>query len=208
MKSKRALLVSCSVILLCMSIIVGMTYALFTDTVPVKNHLQAGKMDVTLTRTNLVTLTLDEKTGFLVKTESAEDVDFSEPADSNVFGITKDTLVVPGSKYTVEMQIANSSDVAFGYWVEIVFDDKDDLALADQIKVSVTTDKETSAYLSDGLSIGSETKPIGTLAIGGSGVFTVSVEFVDGDSNDLAAGQALDFDLVVNAVQIIEAPKS
>ena len=45
---KRALLVSASVILLCMTIIVGMTWALFTDTATVENHLQAGDLNITL----------------------------------------------------------------------------------------------------------------------------------------------------------------
>ena len=47
---KRALLVSASVILLCMTIIVGMTWALFTDTQKVNNHLQAGDLSITLKR--------------------------------------------------------------------------------------------------------------------------------------------------------------
>ena len=46
MRRKRALLISCSVILLCVSIIVGMTYALFTDSVSVNTHLQAGNLDI------------------------------------------------------------------------------------------------------------------------------------------------------------------
>ena len=41
---KRALLVSGSVILLCMTIIVGMTWALFTDTRTLTNHLKAGDL--------------------------------------------------------------------------------------------------------------------------------------------------------------------
>ena len=47
---KRTLLVSCAVILLCMTVIIGMTWALFTDTHTVKNHLKAGDLDITLER--------------------------------------------------------------------------------------------------------------------------------------------------------------
>ena len=50
---KRTLLVSSAVIMLCMTIIVGMTWALFTDTQTVHNHLQAGDLKITLKRTEL-----------------------------------------------------------------------------------------------------------------------------------------------------------
>jgi predicted ribosomally synthesized peptide with SipW-like signal peptide len=47
------LLVSAAVILLCMTIVVGMTWALFTDTKGVANHLRAGDLSITLKRTEL-----------------------------------------------------------------------------------------------------------------------------------------------------------
>ena len=121
---KRALLVSASVILLCMTIIVGMTWALFTDTQKVTNHLQAGDLSITLKRTELTKTTLNAQ-GKLV--ESAPDTttkNFSNPTDENVFGIVEGEKIVPGTKYVAKMQIENNSDVAFGYWIEIVCTDK------------------------------------------------------------------------------------
>ena len=47
---KRTLIVSAAIILLAMTIIVGTTFALFTDTQTVSNHLQAGTLEVTLKR--------------------------------------------------------------------------------------------------------------------------------------------------------------
>ncbi len=209
-KKKRSVLLSVLTLVLCLALVAGGTYALFSDGVTLKNHLQAGTLDITLTRTNLVTKSLHDKTGFLVGTENPEDIDFSNPTDRNVFDITDDTLIVPGCWYSAEMQIANNSDVAFGYWLEIVFDDTANLALADQLNVKVTTaEGVTEAKLSESAGlIGSESDPIGILAKTGSRLFTIRVEFLELEDsvNNAAKSQALDFDVIVHAVQAIEAP--
>ena len=219
---KRALLVSSVVILLCMTIIIGMTFALFTDSVKLTNHLQAGTLDITLIRTNLNTTQLNNDTGFLVDIDDPNDVDFSEANGLNVFGLTDESLFVPGSMYSAEMQIINNtpehkSDVAFGYWLEIVFDDSADLTLADQLKVTIvtatgTTTKFLSQLAKTGVTtytIGNDTAPIGTLAKTGSALFTVTVEFcnLDYSVNNGAKNQAVDFDLIVHAVQVQRAPQ-
>lgn len=217
-KKKRSVLLSVMTLVLCLALIAGGTYALFSDQVTLTNHLEAGTLDITLTRTNLVTTSLNADTGFLVKTENPKDIDFSKPADpndpnaenKNVFDITDGALIVPGCMYSAEMQIANNSDVAFGYWLEIVFDDTKDLTLAEQLKITVTTvDGTTTGMLnaSAGL-IGKEAEPIGVLAKGGSALFTVTVEFcnLDDSINNNAMGKTFDFDVVVHAVQITTAP--
>ena len=134
MKRSRVLLISCAVILICLAVVLGVTYGLFSDTETLNHHLKAGNMDITLFRTHLVTTSLDQTTGFLVKTEDPADVDFSNTT-KNVFSMSDSSLIVPGSEYSAEMQISNNSDTAFAYWIEIRFDDKDDLAIADQIEV-------------------------------------------------------------------------
>ncbi len=206
---KRALLVSASVILLCMSIIIGITVALFTDTAQVTNHIQAGDLNITLERTNLITKSLDNTTGFLRETENDEIVDFSNTTERNVFDIDKDTRIVPGCDYTAAMRVSNNSDVAFAYWVEIVYEnaeDEQENALAEQLKVTVTTDTGKDAFLSEGLVVGSSEQPIGVLAKGASGEFTIKVEFLDLAENNAAKNQDLKFDLVVYAVQVTDSP--
>lgn len=209
---KRSVLLSALTLMLCLALVASGTYALFSDQVTLKNHLQAGTLDITLIRTNLTTLSLDNNTGFLVQTEDGEDVDFSAPTDRNVFDITDETLIVPGCVYTAEMQIQNNSDVAFGYWLEIVFDDTVDLTLAEQLKVTVATvdtEKSISGMLNEnkGL-IGEEADPIGILAKTGSALFTVTVEFSDLDHsvNNNAKLTSFEFDIIVHAVQITTAP--
>lgn len=206
---KRALLVSASVILLCMTIIVGMTWALFTDTQKVTNHLQAGDLSITLKRTELTKTTLNAQGKLVTSEPDTNPLTFSNPTDENVFGIVEGEKIVPGTKYVAKMQVENHSDVAFGYWIEIVCTDKTNGAdLAKQLKVTVNTGSDASAFVNDGLTVGSSSNYVGELIIGASAEFTVTVEFLDSfvaanniDHNDLAQGENLSFDLVVHAVQ-------
>ena len=206
---KRALLVSASVILLCMTIIVGMTWALFTDTQKVTNHLQAGDLSITLKRTELTKTTLNAQGKLVTSAPDTTTKNFSNPTDENVFGIVEGEKIVPGTKYVAKMQVENHSDVAFGYWIEIVCTDKTNGAdLAKQLKVTVNTGSDASASVNDGLTVGSSSNYVGELIIGASAEFTVTVEFLDRfvaanniDHIDLAQGENLSFDLVVHAVQ-------
>ena len=61
---KRILITSFSVIILCLCILVGVSYSLFTDSEQVTNHLKSGELDITLERTNLEYVTLNEQ-GYL-----------------------------------------------------------------------------------------------------------------------------------------------
>ena len=206
---KRALLVSASVILLCMTIIVGMTWALFTDTQKVSNHLQAGDLSITLKRTELTKTTLNAQGKLVTSAADTTTKNFSNPTDENVFGIVEGEKIVPGTKYVAKMQVENHSDVAFGYWIEIVCTDKTNGAdLAKQLKVTVNTGSDASASVNDGLTVGGSSNYVGELIIGATAEFTVTVEFLDSfvaanniDHNDLAQGENLSFDLVVHAVQ-------
>ncbi len=206
--SKRSVMLSVMTLVLCVALVAGGSYALFSETVTITNHLRAGTMDITLTRTELVTVSLDPSTGLLVRTQNTEDVDFSDPTARSVFDITDQMLLVPGSYYQAEMQIANHSDVAFGYWLEIVFSDELP-ELADQLQVKVTTAAGTrEALLSESAgTIGNAGAPIGVLDKTQSASFTVSVEFLDlTGANDVVKSQNLYFDVIVHAVQSATLP--
>ncbi len=196
---RRTLLLSITTLALALSLVAGATFALFTDSVTLGNHLQAGTLDVTLTRTNLVTETLDSQ-GLLTKTEDSADVDFSDSTDKNIFNITPTTLIVPGSTFNAELELANNSTVAFNYYIEIVYKgDSEDLAK--QLKVTANTGTETSAYVKDGVTLGSKTAPLGTLVKGAKKVFTVEVVFENLSNNNDAQGKNVQFDLIVHAIQ-------
>ena len=226
---KRALLVSGAIILLCMCIIVGMTYALFTDTQKVTNHLKAGDMSITLKRIELTKTTLNDS-GYLAETKvqktTDKPVDFTNPTDENVFDLTTKNgevteLIVPGSKFVAKMQIENNSDVAFGYWIEIVCTDKTSgVDLAEQLKVTVSSKKGTSSTVSvgDGLIVGSKDSFVDVVEIDAANKtseFTVTVEFKDegftfengvlSSVNNSAKAEDLHFDLIVYAVQVTKA---
>ena len=202
--SRRSVLLSVMTVVLCVTLVAGGSYALFSESVTMTNHLQAGTMDITLMRTELTAVSLDPSTGLLVKVQDGADVNFSAPTARSVFDMTDQTLLVPGSFYQAEMLIANHSDVSFGYWLEIVFSDEEALVLADQLKVTVTSAAGTKeARLSESAGeIGNASAPIGVLDKTQQAVFTVSIEFLDlTGENDAAKSQNLYFDVIVHAVQ-------
>lgn len=218
-KSKRSVLLAVLTLMLCLALVAGGTYALFSDQVTLDNHLQAGTMDITLKRVKLTKGELDNSTGFIKSVTNEEEIDFSKPYDSNdpnaknknVFDITDGALIVPGCWYTADMKLINNSDVAFGYWLEIVFDDKVDLTLAKQLKITVTTADQTKSISkmlneSAGL-IGDDEHLIEVLPKTGSALFEITVEFCDlDDANNDAKSKSFDFDVVVHAVQVTTAP--
>ena len=198
---KRVLLVSGAIILLCMTIIAGMTFALFTDSKSVRNHLQAGDLEVTLTRTYLEYSTLDPQ-GKLAVTKVEDDYNFTNSTNENVFGVdAKNIRIVPGSYFKADMQIANAGNVAFTYDLRIQLAGKAN-ALSEQLQVTIIRADGTSVTkmlteLASGLKIsGGE-----LLAGAGAETFTVIVTFLDSDANNLAQTELVEFDLVVSAVQ-------
>ena len=213
MKKKRVLLISCSVIMLCICIIAGMSYALFTDSVSVDNHLQAGNLNVTLTRTNLEYSVLNAE-GELAVTTVAEDLDLTTSNANNVFGIdSTDIRIVPGSYFDADLEIKNAGNTAFNYSISIkLLGNSTDLA--EQLKVTVThpngtTTEKMLSELAGGLSIDTGKMKVGDTAQS----FSVRVEFVnDSDynvnlpvedrlNNNAAQNDSAVFDLVVTAVQ-------
>lgn len=202
MNKKRILITSCSVVLLCICAIIGTVYALFSDTVSVKNHLQAGTLDVTLERTELK-YTLLNQNGQLETIEDLTPIDFTSPNNENVFGIDdSDVNIVPGSYFEAKMKLKNTGNVAFDCNVIIKLDGSSN-ALAEQLRVTVTRQgqepivKSLSALNDNGYSIA-----IGEMGANASDeVFTVRVEFITFDSNNDAQDLSASFDLVVEAIQ-------
>lgn len=233
MRNKRALLISTTVILLCVTVIAGVTWALFTDTRTVVNHMEAGDLTITLTRTELTKTTLDSD-GLLATTvvqkPTDEEVDFTEPSDENIFGLTEGERLVPGSKFVATMKVQNQSDVAFNYWIRIVCKGEDAAkALAQQTAITIyrdlngdgEIDLETEAVtvdrtISSGVEDGNEQNFVGLITKGESDRFVIAVEFLDkgfhfedgvlSSENNAAQTQDVEFDLIVYAVQATKAP--
>lgn len=202
-KSKvRTLLMACVMIMLCAAMIVGGTYALWSDNVTVENHLTSGTLQVKLERISLTKTYLDDETGDLVTTDADTTiVDFTDTntADDNVFGI-EDEKVVPCSEYEATLRLTNNGDVAFTYDVIIKLTSESN-ALAEQLKVYIDgEDKGTlDQYAVDGKAIISTQ----TMAKNDTAKeFTVKIQFInDDDINNDAQDKEVKFDLLVNAVQ-------
>ena len=199
---KRALLVSGSVILLCMTIIVGMTWALFTDTRTLTNHLKAGDLSITLVRNSLTTKTLDGD-GYLGTEKTYNSiadggkVDFTEANNMSVFKLypngqsdnNNTETIVPGSSYSANMTISNNdSDVAFVYWMGVVINSTDEEIgdLSNLVTITVTDPADPTAtpkavdFSNKLMFIGSDADPIGTMEPGSAPQsFTVTLSFKD-----------------------------
>lgn len=206
-KRSRIILLSCITVLCCVALMVGGTFALFTYNRSVTNHLQAGKLTATLTRTKLETVTLDGSTGELKSRTSTETVDFTAESTGNVFGLTDGDRVAPGCKYAATMKLANTGTVAFVYWIEIDLKAGDsELTEQLQLTVSVTDGESKTTLLSaepDEVT-GSAAEPLGTILIGKDSEFTVTLEFKS-EAENAAQSKSANFDLIVHAQQVTTA---
>ena len=143
----RTLLVACVMILFATALIIGGTFALWSDNVSVENHLSAGSLKVKLERINLTKTYLDDETGYLVLSEDTATVDLtsSTTANVNVFGIGESEKTVPGAYYDAKLRLTNNGDVAFSYEVIIKLTSVSN-ELSQQLKVYV--DGVDKGYLS------------------------------------------------------------
>lgn len=200
----RTLLMSCVMMSLCVAMVVGATFSLWSDSVNVENHLIAGSLKVKLERISLSKTYLDNETGCLVTPNVNETVvDFSSTntSNANVFGINDGEKLVPGSKYEAKLKISNNGDVAFTYDVIIKLNGNSN-ALSEQLKIyidgkDVGTLKD---YAVDGKAV------ISTQTINKNDLakeFTVKIEFVNDNAiNNDAQNKEVKFDLLVNATQL------
>lgn len=212
-KKQRAILLAVVTLVLCLALVAGGTYALFTAEARFVNHLQAGELKVKLERVALESFELDPNTGYMVRVQNTETVDFTNATAANVFGVTGNALIAPCSEYKATMQITNNGSVAFGYWLQIKFTDEngdpitqaqlDAIDLDEQIEVKLNGQ---SVVLSEGLAIRGENGGdyVGQLAkaatddgagnlshnLPSSATFTISVKFLDDrdSGNNLTVG--------------------
>ncbi len=232
----RALIISVITIIICLALLAGGTYALWSKSVTVENHLLvSGKMDLTLERISLKKTALDSTTGYMkTYAEDTNVVDLTNPSASkdsvNVFGFdeTNGELVVPTSSYEAKLKITNKGDVAFSYEVRIKLDkslyDEETYTytaygekLAQQLQVTVYDakgDQKVQKYLSD-FDVTAGTVVIDKVYVQNTeatSTFGVKVEFVDDTTdtisfiNNEAMSKKVSFDLLVSATQATSAP--
>ena len=211
----RTLLMASMTIMLCVAMIVGGTYALWSKTVNVENHLVAGELKLKLERTGLNKTILGSDGYMITKSYTEEEAyaDFTEDnSTANVFGIVDGELVVPTSAYEATMRLTNNGDVAFKYDVIIKLTSVSN-ELAKQLMVSI--DGVEQGYLST--FEGEDGKVVIATRNVAKGVsdteFTVKIEFrndadAEGLVNNDAMSQEAEFDLIVKAVQLTTDPNA
>lgn len=197
------LLVACLTIMLCTATIVGGTYALWSDTVTTTNHLAAGELKVTLTRTGLEKRMLNSDGVMEVSTDT-NSVEIAN--DNNFFGIEPDELIAPTASYAAKLKLKNSGSVAVNYSVNITLDDRSDSDLASQLKVYIgTIDDQGNVTYDNGKTLANlQGVRTGSLNVNANVEFWVKVEFVDDDANNDAQSKQAWFDLIVVANQKVD----
>ena len=105
--TKRALLGSIMAMVLCLAMLVGATFAWFTDTASTGvNKIQAGKLDVAL----------EMKEGDSWVSAEGKTLDFVKAADAKGEAI----LWEPGCTYTLpELRVVNNGNLALKYMIKI-----------------------------------------------------------------------------------------
>lgn len=202
-KKFKVLFISYIVILFCTVLIVGGTFSLFTDSVKVVNHLQAGSLDVELIRTNLEYTKINEL-GYLEVVKDNENFDFTNKVDANIFGISDNNLeIIPGSYFNVTLDLINKGNVAFEYSIKFVLNGEEN-ELIKQLDVEIIDHngnikvKRLSEFIKD------ESILIGEMNnLHNKETFKIKITFLDLEENNTAKDEDLCFDLVVTAVQKI-----
>ncbi len=219
MKKSSIILTSCVVILLCVSIISGMSYALFTDSGRARNHLRAGKLDIVLTRTDLEYTFLNQD-GELEIVRDSTDVDFTSTTKENIFGMDPNSArIVPTGYYEAELQISNNGNVAFDYTVELTLLGKV-TPMSQQLKATVIhPDGSTESKMLSELQGKSLVLSTGKMKVTDEPeTFRVRIEMLDDAeynanrlpgqpviSNNAAQNNKMGFDINISAVQATTA---
>ena len=206
MKKRSIVTIACLSIVLCVALIMGGTYALFSSSTTVTNHLRSGNLTLKLERIGLTKYAYDEASGEYkenVYSNGDAYVDFSESTDKNVFDIAGSEVMAPGVWYEATMRIdKGNTNVPFAYKIIIRLNGESN-KFAEQLCVFV--DGEAKGYLSDyvtaedGNEIVVSSGKIGLTE--GSKTFKVKLLFDQTADNNAVMDSATDFDLIVEATQ-------
>ena len=196
--TKRALLSSVIATLLCFSMLLGTTFAWFTDSATsAGNKIVAGTLDVDLFLWNS-------------ETESVEITEESAPifgAGSLAQNNNAETLWEPGKTQVAYLSIKNNGSLDLKYKVAIeVYDVKNNLI--DVLEYDVTPDAkygEVTSWANNGISVVEGTNATASedvaLKVGEEHFFALSVHMLETATNEYQDGSAT-FDIKVLATQL------
>lgn len=206
----KTLLMACVMMMTCTAMVVTGTYSLWSSESSSNQHLEAGNLQVTLTRTYLEKYVLGDDSYMTTVNDPNEVV----VTDENFFGMEEGEVVVPTSSYAAKLKLKNNGSVAVSYTVSIVVGEDSDAELASQVKVYFGSGAVGSVTYDEGRYLASGTTPVLESNIDvGSGVldasqteteFWVKLVFESGNGNNAAQNKTANFDLKVSAVQKTE----
>ena len=215
MKKRSIITIACLSIVLCVALIAGGTYALFSSKTSVTNHLRSGNLTLKLERVGLTKYAYDEASGEYkenVYTNGDAYVDFSQATEKNVFDIARSEVIAPGVWYEATMRISkDNTNVPFAYKIIVKLngskgEDGKDNAFASQLRIYV--DGAPKGYLSDYVTAeGGNEISVSSGTIGlteGSKEFKVKLLFDPTADNNAVMNSTADFDLIVEATQGID----
>lgn len=215
MKKRSIVTIACLSIVLCVALIAGGTYALFSSKTSVTNHLRSGNLTLKLERVGLTKYAYDEASGEYkenVYTNGDAYVDFSQATEKNVFDIARSEVIAPGVWYEATMRISkDNTNVPFAYKIIVKLngskgEDGKDNAFASQLRIYV--DGAPKGYLSDYVTAeGGNEISVSSGTIGlteGSKEFKVKLLFDPTADNNAVMNSTADFDLIVEATQGID----
>lgn len=206
MKNKIFVL-AVALVLCCFALVIGVSYGLYDETVSIQTHLVAGSLKATLERVKLTTYNIGSDGNFSSVVDDKVK-DFSTATQDSVFGITAGTVAAPGSTFTAEMRITNGGDVAFYYYLETFCNAVvSDQTFASMLQLTVLSEDgvQREVRLGDGLTMGEEGEAVGSVNVGESENFTVTLKFLDDANNNKVENKFVLFDLCIHAVQKIDA---
>lgn len=199
-KRMRALILSMATVLLSVTLIVGASFALFSDSVTVNNHLAAGSLKVGLFRISYSEHVLGDG-GLMTDHTDSEKVDLTAD-ESKLFNVEK---AVPTSYYSATLEVSNLGDVAFDYGVRILWDtdsaSDEEKLFARQITITVRDADGTAVKEFALADCASNEISLGFLESAATRKFTVQAEFEDREDNDAVQLITIDFDLQLYATQ-------
>ena len=225
MKKRNVLLSSILVIALCLSVIVGSTFALFTDKTEFDISVTSGDVEILATadvnsiysavKTDDSTLSdefLKDEYGKYYTHEEQTDTFLNGGTAEVVNGVVVIKRITPGDRVDIDINVANTSDVAISYRYKIVSNN-----------TNLATGMAVTTFNKDGSTTATEALAIWTsdwyaaVAPGGTPeaipTRTISIELpvyagneyqseaVDQDDGRVAGVQSVEYTVIVEAVQ-------
>lgn len=196
-KRARTLVMSFISMILSIAVLAGGTYALFSTSVTIKGHLQAGNMAMKLTR-----LTLNGQSAVKDFTNTDDNLFYADGDDA--------AIIVPGGTIdaTLKLEHATNSTVAFNYYVELVIKGSNvaaDTALSSALEMTLKTGTGANETVKTATknSAGNLTTYGNQIAVakGASSEFKVTIVLPEAAVSAVMGGEVL-IDLIVHAEQI------